>query len=80
MFSVICARVNGLVNNGGAGDLRRYRVHYDVTVMQRPANVETLSLWYIMQYRDLLNRDISRMSGITYLTYKTLIDNICISL
>ena len=33
MFTLICARINGWVNNGEAGDLRRYRVHYDVTVM-----------------------------------------------
>ena len=33
MFSLICARINGWVNNGKAGDLRRHRVHYDVTVM-----------------------------------------------
>ena len=33
MFSLICARINGWVNNGEAGDLRRYRAHYDVTVM-----------------------------------------------
>ena len=36
MFSVICARINGWVNNGEAGDLRRHRVHYDVTVMFIP--------------------------------------------
>ena len=29
----ICAWINGWVNNGEAGDLRRYRAHYDVTVM-----------------------------------------------
>ena len=34
MFSLICARMNGWVNNREAGDLRRYRVHYDVIVMQ----------------------------------------------
>ena len=33
MFSLICAWINGSVNNGEAGDLRRYRAHYDVTVM-----------------------------------------------
>ena len=33
MFSSICARINGWVNNGEAGDLRRHRVHYDVIVM-----------------------------------------------
>ena len=26
-------RINDWVNNGEAGDLRRYRAHYDVTVM-----------------------------------------------
>ena len=34
MFSLICARINGWINNGEAGDLRRYRVHYDVIVMK----------------------------------------------
>ena len=33
MFSLICARINGLVNNREAGDLRRHRPHYDVIVM-----------------------------------------------
>ena len=33
MFSLICAQINGWVNNGEAGDLRRHRVHYDVIVM-----------------------------------------------
>ena len=33
MFSLICVWINGRVNNGEAGDLRRYRSHYDVTVM-----------------------------------------------
>ena len=33
MFSLICTRKKGWVNNGEAGDLRRHRAHYDVTVM-----------------------------------------------
>ena len=33
MFSLICIWINGWVNNREAGNLRRYRVHYDVTVM-----------------------------------------------
>ena len=33
MFSLICVRTNGWVNNRQAGDLRRYRTHYDVIVM-----------------------------------------------
>ena len=33
MFSLIYARINVWVNTGEAGDLRRYRTHYDVIVM-----------------------------------------------
>ena len=33
MFSLICIWINGWVNNGEAGDLRRSRAHYDVIVM-----------------------------------------------
>ena len=35
MFSLICVWINGWVNNRKAGDLRRYRAHYDVIVMWR---------------------------------------------
>ena len=40
MFSLICVWINGWVNNGEAGDLRRYRAHYNVTVM----NVDLVKL------------------------------------
>ena len=33
MFSLICVWMNGWVNNREAGELRRYRAHYDVIVM-----------------------------------------------
>ena len=33
MFSLIFTRMNGWVNNGEAGDLRRHRAHYDITAM-----------------------------------------------
>ena len=33
MFSVICAWINGWINNCEAGDLRRLCTHYDVIVM-----------------------------------------------
>ena len=39
MFYFTCTRINSYVNNREAGDLRRHRAHYDVTVMelaQRP--------------------------------------------
>ena len=33
MFSLFCVWISGWVNNREAGDLRRYRAHYDVNVM-----------------------------------------------
>ena len=33
MFSLICAEINGWVNNRKAGDLRRHHAYYDVIVM-----------------------------------------------
>ena len=51
MFSLICVWINGWVNNGDAGDLRRYRAHYDVTVMRCQSQhsdaplYTTLSMW-----------------------------------
>ena len=33
VVSLICVWINGWVNNREAGDLRRYRAHYDVIVM-----------------------------------------------
>ena len=32
-LSLRCVWINGWVNNREGGDLRRYRAHYDVTVM-----------------------------------------------
>ena len=42
MYSLIWAWTNGLVNNRNAGELRRHRAHYDVTVMMNSclSNVE----------------------------------------
>ena len=37
MFSLVYPWLNAWVNNREAGDLRRYRVHYDVIVMTSPA-------------------------------------------
>ena len=35
VLTLICARINGWVNNREAGDLRRHRAHYDVIVLQQ---------------------------------------------
>ena len=36
IFSLIFVWINGWVNNHEAGDFRRYRAHYDVSVMNKP--------------------------------------------
>ena len=51
-FSLICARINGWVNNGEAGDLRRHHGHYDVTVMWCQYNEETEAGYYARAERD----------------------------
>ena len=38
MFSLICAWINGWVNNPEAGDLRRHLAHYDVIVIYGSMN------------------------------------------
>ena len=38
MISLICDWINGWVNNGEAGGLRRHRAPYDVTVMHKQAH------------------------------------------
>ena len=51
MYSFICAWMNDWVNNREAGDFRRYRAHYDVTVMrylgdwELPSSKLQLHIW-----------------------------------
>ena len=46
MFSLIYAWINGWVNNREAGELRRHRAHYDVTVM-RTSDLISSVFWRI---------------------------------
>ena len=45
MFSLICAWINGWVNNREAGNLRCHRVHHDVIVTIHPFHRWFNSLW-----------------------------------
>ena len=48
MFSLICVWINGWVNNREAGNLRRYRAHYDVIVMTAvPVTTMLLTPWIL---------------------------------
>ena len=46
MFSLICAWINGRLNKREAGDLRRHRARYDITVMTN-TGVNTAAVKYI---------------------------------
>ena len=53
MFSLICIWINDWVNNGEAGNLRRYRAHYDVTVMEKHIPYFwTWRKWYLNEQGD----------------------------
>ena len=50
VFSLICAWINRWVSNGEAGDLRRHRAHYDVTVMfDGRISIENWTILFIRQ-------------------------------
>ena len=51
MFSLICTCINGWINNGDAGDLRRHHAHYQATVM---SNSVWCYLITIIEYRHLV--------------------------
>ena len=50
MFSLICASIKDWANNREAGDLRRHRDHYDVTVIryQKPASIMIYIIYLIL--------------------------------
>ena len=55
MFSLICVWINGWVNNGEAGELRRNHAHYDViTMLWWVGTVCYASLWFVKVYNGLL--------------------------
>ena len=52
MFSLICARIIGWVNNDEAGDFRCHGAHYDVTVMLQK-QTQYLGLLRVVHYKAL---------------------------
>ena len=50
MFSLMCTQINGWVNNGEVGDLRRHLAHYDVTVMFQSADFR-MAWWWLQMYQ-----------------------------
>ena len=50
MFSLISVWINGWVNSGEAGDLRRHRAHYDVIIMETKVSYRCLIDIHVMVY------------------------------
>ena len=53
MFSLIYVWINGWVNNREAGDLRRLRAHYDVTVMNICTCNNTIAVASYAKYKKI---------------------------
>ena len=67
MFSLICVWTNRWVNSRDAGDFRRHRPHYDVTVMRLLADVDTYNLQGSLQRRQNKHDGVSshrRLNGL----------------
>ena len=62
MFSLICAWINGWVNNRDAGDLRLHRANYDVTIM-----IKCDTYW--VAYHEIPHVVRSFLIGITYVLF-----------
>ena len=86
MFSLICAGINSWVNNREAGDLRRHRAHYDLSVMlhyNRDLNEEQnmelfkikckgmLEKHYVNKWQTEIMDHEKHFILRTYITYKT---------
>ena len=64
MASLICVWINGWVNNREAGDLRRHRIHYDVTVM-----IQSDKLSILIAYLLFISSAQRQLAGVLCDTY-----------
>ena len=67
LWCLICAWINGWVNNGEAGDLRRYRTHDDVIVMVHIVSITKIA---ITTLHDFLITEQLRWKSLNILTCK----------
>ena len=58
MFSLICDRINGWVNNREAGDLRRHLAHYDVSVMYSMGDKYCSKTYFTTQMTSAMPRPV----------------------
>ena len=62
MFSFICVWINSWVNNREAGDLRRFRAHYDVIIMSDLIILDELVMYLIQINSAYINELLSMLS------------------
>ena len=68
IFSLICACINGEVNNREAGDSRRNRAHYDVIVMTWTKSTDI--------NRNIFGDHDVKITFVRYFRYRTVINDI----
>ena len=65
MFSLICAWIHSWINNREAGDVRRHRAHYDITLMALLTSNDYIlppigrPMWYIVYRSASFGRRLS---------------------
>ena len=60
MFSLICIWINGWVNNREAGDLKRYRAHYDVIVMWTECDIRCVNSVTQNEKQQPINSEVTK--------------------
>ena len=68
MLSLICVWINGWVNTREAGDLRRHRAHYGVTVMWNPLAPLRVHMFHWTQ-ASLTHLPLDKLSFISQMTF-----------
>ena len=66
VFSLICAWINGWVNNRESGDLIRHRDHYDVTVMIF-LGIHCMCMWKVIVHDFPSSWNVSKIIVVTVL-------------
>ena len=67
MFFFICVWINGWINNGEAGDLRRHRPHYDVIVMENTGFIRSYRILISGPCTKTVNKLKGSFLGVSYL-------------
>ena len=87
MISLICAWTNGSTNNRNVGDLRRHRVHYDVSVMKcvnvcflylkhQASKMYVLSVKIVMDYIQLSRQRNCKLNALSVSLTSEFVKNI----